>query len=45
MSYEVLEPTYQQLEKHLNQVTTIDEVLIRHTGKNKSDCVSFRQLC
>lgn len=32
MSYEVLEPNYQQLEKKLSQVTTIDEVLAQHTG-------------
>lgn len=32
ISYEVLEPTYRQLEKHLKQVTTIDEVLVKHTG-------------
>ena len=32
MSYEVLEPNWRQLEKKLSQVTTIDEVLARHTG-------------
>ena len=33
MSYEVLEPNWRHLEKSLNNVTTIDEVLARHTGE------------